>query len=274
MSGFAFWEWSIDGFGDDGEIVVDIDDRDLWAQANPALGLVRANGTGLSEDYIRDVERVAMTDDEFARERLGIFDARLEVDEEPAPEIDPEHWAACRDAPDETGEGGSRIAGPVCFAIEVPPERTWASICAAGARADGLVHGELVDRRPGTGWVVARMLQLRKRWRPRSTVLDPAAPAGALLADLVKAGIEVTPVTTREYAQACGDWFDDVVEHLFRHLGQPELDAAAAVVTKRAIGQAWGWERRHSDVDTTPLVGVTLAHWAHNQPVDRPPNIY
>jgi hypothetical protein len=32
--------------------------------------------------------------------------------------------------------------------------------------------------------------------------------------------------------------------------------------TTRPLGDAWAWSRKNSDVDITPLVSCTLAHWA------------
>lgn len=272
MSGFAYFEWSVEGEIDE----VDLDDRRLWRQANPSLGVVRSNGTGLSEDYVAGVERGSMTDEEFARERLGIFDDQDDIDDEETV-IPPEDWADCRDPHDPRCARRSWMVDPVCFAIDLPPERSSTSICAAGGRAsdpDGLVCGEVVDHRPGTSWVVDRMVQLRDNWKPKLIVLDPASAAGGLLTDLLAAGLDIRLVTSREHAQACGSFFDAVADRRFRHLGQPELDAAVEGARQRLVGDAWLWSRRDSNTNISPIVGVTLACWAHNQPTVGVPQIY
>jgi hypothetical protein len=47
------------------------------------------------------------------------------------------------------------------------------------------------------------------------------------------------------------------------HLGQPELNDAALIAKRRPLGDAWAWSRKSStDVSISPLVAVTLAHWA------------
>jgi hypothetical protein len=68
-------------------------------------------------------------------------------------------WLACLD-------DASKAQGSIAFAIDVAPDRSTASIAAAGGRADGRIHVELVDRRDGTDWVVSRMGELVERWRP------------------------------------------------------------------------------------------------------------
>ena len=83
-------------------------------------------------------------------------------------------WLACLDP-------RSQLVGRVAFGLDVSPDRAWASIAAAGRRADGLTHVELVDHQPGTGWVVDRLVELVERHSPVAVVVDPGSAAGALL---------------------------------------------------------------------------------------------
>jgi hypothetical protein len=47
-----------------------------------------------------------------------------------------------------------------------------------------------------------------------------------------------------------------------RHLGQPALNVALSVARKRPIGDGgFGWSRKDSESDITPLVASTLALW-------------
>jgi hypothetical protein len=108
------------------------------------------------------------------------------------------------------------------------------------------------------------MVELKKH-RPHRVTLDPGGPAGALLVPLNEAGVEVDPVSTRELVQACGALVDDVANGGFRHLDQPELNAAVFAATTRTVGDAWAWQRRSTQVDVSPLVAVTLARWAASQ---------
>jgi hypothetical protein len=95
--------------------------------------------------------------------------------------------------------------------------------------------------------------------------LDPKSPAGALLVDLVEAGVTTEDVTPQQHAQACGGLLAAVTFEgdglRFQHTNQPHLNAAVQGATRRVYGDAWAWSRRSSKVDISPLVAVTLARW-------------
>lgn len=232
----AYFEWS-------SAPDVDLDDRQAWAQANPALGI------RITEEFIES-ERDAMDDLGFSRERLGIW-----FDPSAMMVIDGRKWA-------ELADPTSKAAGPLVFAVDATPDRSGAAIAVAGRREDGLGHVEVVESRGmhGTSWVLPRLEELYKRWSPQALVLDPASAAGAWLPALQERGIEPVLVTGREMAQACGALYEDVVENsAFRHLDQPQLNAALSGARKRPVGDAWGWHRRDSGIDISPLVAATLA---------------
>lgn len=234
----------------------DLDDREAWALANPALGI------RISEEFI-DLERGALDDAGFARERLGIWSdaTRLTV-------IPMDQWNALAD------QWSCRV-GDVAFAIDVTPDHAWSAITACGARADGLPHVELIEHRAGTEWVAGRAKELKAKHSPLGFWLDPSGPAGGLLPRLEQAGIAerpsgvkgggfLEPVSGREHAQACAFLFEQTGEKGYRHLGQPELTAALDGATKRPLGDAWAWSRLNSSVNIAPLVAATLALWGFN----------
>jgi hypothetical protein len=235
----AYMEWSAPDDADPA-------DPAAWAQSNPALGI------RISEEFIaREYAAMSNDLDWFKQERLSIWPKRQaeSVLAEPA-------WLACVDE-------SSTMSDPVTFGIDVSPDRTWAAIGAAGSRPDGSKHVELVEFRRGTGWVVERITELVNKWRPSAVVVDAGGPAGALLADLEAARIDVTLTSTRDYVQACGMFFDAVDGGFVWHLGQRELNEAALVAKRRPLGDSWAWSRKSStDVSISPLVAVTLAHWA------------
>jgi hypothetical protein len=74
--------------------------------------------------------------------------------------------------------------------------------------------------------------------------------------------VDVVDVTGREFAQACGAFYDDVVEGRARIRRHDSLDAAVAGAKKRTVGDAWAWARKDTSVDVSPLVAVTIARWA------------
>jgi hypothetical protein len=66
--------------------------------------------------------------------------------------IEIEKWRALIDQ-------ASSALDPVCFAIDVRPDRSSAAIAAPAARRRHR-HVEIVDQRPGTDWVVDRAVEL------------------------------------------------------------------------------------------------------------------
>lgn len=225
------------------ELTADPTDRGNWEQANPGLPYGRPGWDALEDDF------AVMLPEDFAREHLGIWDETV------GGVINAQRWAAALDP-------GSQVADSVAFAVDVTPDRSMTALAVAGARADGLVHVEVIDHRPGTEWVAPRLLELQQRWWPEATVIDAGAPAGSLIPDLKLAGVHLAEATLREYAQACGQFYDAVVDSgTVRHIGQPELDQAVAAAAQRPLSDAWAWARKHAAGDISPLVAATLAYW-------------
>lgn len=236
----CWMEWSC--VGD-----VDLDDHAAWAQANPALGI------RLRYDTTQD-ERAALDDETFARERLGMWETKAS-----RAVIDPRAWYACADT--EGVIDPSRVA----FAVDVPPDRSTASISIAGLRPDGLPQVEVLQSERGVSWVVERIAGLVEKWSPCAVVLDASGPAGSLLADLEQRGIETVNTSAREMGQACGAFYDAATDLRLRHRDDPRLNAAVGAARKRALGDAWAWHRKDVTTDISPLVAATLALWGFSQ---------
>lgn len=223
-------------------------DPENWARANPAFGI------RITADYI-EMEQRALSARGFAVERLGVGDWPA-TDEDADRKITKAAWKALTDR-------SSAMVNPVCFAYDVSPDRSTASISAAGPRRDGKWLVELVDKRPGTGWLADRLFELSGAHRPAAIVGDKIGPAGSLLEELTRRKLrKLKPIGTSELVQACGVFYDAVNDDTLRHGGQPELDAAIDGADTRPLGDAWAWARKTSDADITPLVSGTLALWA------------
>lgn len=246
----AYMEWSIDPHVDecpqDCEQHDAIDSVKALLKSNPAVG------------YRLQVEksmhrRLTMGDTLYARERLGVGD--YPSDEADTWQVIPEEtWRALAAAE-------SRPEGAVAFAIDATPERSHAAIGVAGVWRGG-THTEVVDHRPGMGWVVERAKALHKKHKPRCWVVDAGGPAGSLIKDLAEElGVEIVSPKVREIGQACGQFYDAVTEQSLSHLDQAPLATALAGAQMRPLGDAWAWARRGVGVDISPLVAVTLAKW-------------
>ena len=228
----------------------DIDSWDAVTEANPSY----PRRTG--KRAVRRLRKL-LSDDDYAREGLGIWEASGV-----GTVIDADVWAGLADPK-------SKTHGRVVFTVDVTPDHSRSSICVAGTRRDGLLHVELVENRAGTKWTVGRLAELSRR-HDCQVALDPTAAAGSLLTSLLDAKVEPYLVSGREMAQACGHFFDQVVnEGAVRHIGQPQLASAVDAGRKRNLSEAWAWQRRDTGSDISPLVGVTMALHLLGKPSDR-----
>jgi phage terminase large subunit-like protein len=234
----AWFEWSADPG-------CDLDDPGAWAAANPALGKRIMHDTVISE-------RMVASDAGFARERLGMW-ASTSLQRV----IGADSWRVCADP--NLADGG----GEVVFAIDVAPDRGSASICAGSFTAAGLPFVDVVETRRGEpDWGVEKIAVMCDRHDVRAVVIDAAGPAASLVDALRQRGITVTVTTARQMSAACGGFFDAVMDGRLRHLDQPILNTALSVARRRQIGDSgWGWSRKDSEADITPLTTATLALW-------------
>lgn len=237
-----------------------LQDRSAWAQANPSLGYT-VTEQALASALATDPEAVFRT--ECLCQRVETL-----ADE----------WQVIGKAPWETAEEPtSQVQGCPAFGVYVPPDRSYAAIGLAGARAGGGRHievagdGVVLDYRPGTAWVVARLREL-ERHRPSVVVIDDKALADAA----EKAGLVVHRATAPDVVTGCQLLFDgvagpDVTARDVRHIGQVDLTEAVRGAVKRDVGGSWAWARRDLAVDVTPLAAVSLALFGHCTPrVHRP----
>jgi hypothetical protein len=163
----------------------------------------------------------------------------------------------------------------LAFAIDVSPQRDWASIGLASFTTDGKVYVELIDRRKGVDWVIPAIVKLKALWMPVAIGVDPKGPAGALIPGLKDAGIDV-PEDPEEpqrgdlflcdFTQAviaCGQMVDHIKQHSLAHRDQVWLTAALNGARTRTAVDAFLWARiatlNTNQVDISPLVATTVA---------------
>lgn len=225
--------------------------REVLASEGARFAANPAYRVRITKDAI-DSEAESMIPRTLAVERFGVGDwPRVEI--EPDRKIDPAAWRELTDP-------RSKFVGDVCIAYDVSPERS-SAISLAGRRADGNMHVEVVDSRPGTRWVVARLAELDEDLRPLAVVRDKKSPAGSLDDEVEQAGVKIEDATASEHAYGCGQLVDLIDEERIRHLGTDELNAAIAGASSRPLGDQWVWARQASTVNIAPLVSVTLAVW-------------
>lgn len=229
----------------------ELDDPQSWASANPALGFRGFDLTVILDD------RSDLSDEGFARERLGMWSAAITDTV-----IDAETWRIVSD-------GASVITDPVAFAVDIAPDRGMASIAVAGARADGFYHVEIIENRRGTDWVLSYLTALVAQWGPVAVVLD--GPASSLVPELENLEVPVRKLSPSEFGAACGLFYDSIFNMALRHPNQPLFNTAIEAARKRPIGEMWGWGRKNATSDITPVVAATLALYGFvtGKPVQR-----
>jgi hypothetical protein len=222
----------------------DLADRGNWAAANPSMGLLIDPET-IADEY-NDFDEAT-----FGRERAGMWD-----DPTTARIISADSWAVCA-APLLVDAGGE-----VAIAVDVAPDRRSGSISVASWTTDDLPFVDLVKKFSEPEWAVRKIVDMCDRHDVRAVVVDAASPSASLVDPLRQRGVAVTVTTLRQMCAACGGFYDAVIDGRLRHLDDVDLNFALSVARKRPIGDAgWGWCRKTSDSDITPVMTATLALW-------------
>lgn len=242
-----FAEWSLPEGADPA-------DRSLWPIAQASLGAPFCT--------VRNLEAEFMSLDfvEFAREHMGMWD-----DPRVNSVIPIDAWQACKldDLPD-----GSQPTVDVEWtvaAVDVAPDRAWASIAIAGRRPDGRSHVEVLWANEGTNWVLPQMQRLiSSSSPPRAVALQAGAQAGAFYAELEEIGFKVHMLSPQEIAAATAKFYDDVVGGRLTHLDDQSLVDGLSGAAKYPIGKVdhggWGWLRKGPKVDITGIVACSYAN--------------
>jgi hypothetical protein len=225
-----------------------LDNEELWPFANHSIGRTRANGSGVTYEYVRG-ERRTLSPVGFGRERLGWHEALSSV----LGVIDDDLWRSRMDV-------RSVAAAKVGVGVDASPDLASAAIAMTGTRADGRRHWQVLDHQPGIGWLVGRLEGHRDSGVEFGAVgIDPAGPAGALIPALKAAKFEVVEVTGRAMVQAWGAFLADVKEDRGRHLDQYALNQAIRDAAAPPSGDVAKFSRVKSSGDISPLVAVTIS---------------
>jgi DNA polymerase III delta prime subunit len=274
----GYRDWGIEGNLENLK-KIDLDDRELWAAANPALG-----GGRVTMETIGRL-RKAMTANEargFAREVLGLWPKK----QEGGGAIDPALWASLFDPE-------SRRDGDVAIGVDIAPDRKYAAMGIYGLRTDGLGHEQVVVYRPGTDWILDAIVEWRNALDPVAVAMGRGT-AASLEVELEKLGItrpedpekpqrgDLAVANATEMSAATGQFLDGIRQKIDRWAPDTAdaLTTSVAGAAAKQTGDSLVWARKESNADTSPLVSVTLARWsfyalAHLiDQEDGPPNIW
>lgn len=241
-TGIAYFEFSIPEDEDPA------DERNWW-RYHPALG----DGLLRPEELRADFSAAGLGLDNAAAEYLGRWPGAVTV----------RRWSALT----ETAfmAAGADTApmpdGPAVLAADIDPFGRSSSIAAAVSDPEVV---EVVDHRPGDGWVFDAILALAPR--VEAIAIDDYGPGRDLLARLQEVpsiAPKLLPIRSSDFIAACYTMEAGLREASLRWVPsdfhQRLIEAASAA--ERTAGRAWQFERRVG-VSQTPLVAATLARWA------------
>lgn len=251
-SRIAYFEWS------DKEPDADREDSRRWYEFMPALG-----HTIREEDIRAELDANRGNLDEFDRPYRGLWTGTIKADPIiPALAYRDCAWAAPSSPIDFDVE--------VTWAVDVAPDHEYSSIAVAGRPVDSTrrVAWSLVDHELGTGWVVDRMVDLRRQFGGHTVALAGNGAAMALKQDLEAEDFDVVVLGQRDVAAACGALMSDVVNRKAWFVDNPDQNAAFAGVAKRNFGNGFIWFRGKGMDDISACYAVTLARhqWLANPP--------
>lgn len=233
-------------------------DPKTWWGCMPALGITITEQF-IESEWDRAARKGAEGIDTFRRAYLNQWPEIPVLDDDQGDRV---FLAAFR----ELGDPRSTIIGTPKLAVSMSRDQQQVTLAASGPREDGRLHVEVVEHGPAGDWFVPKVAEIAKRQKSR-VWLHPGHPVGALMPELIKAGVGIETLNGTDYAQGCGGLHRAVLDGSLRYPSpQPELDAAVARATQKRSGETWKWD----GTGITALVAVTqAAHAARSAPTGK-----
>lgn len=195
---------------------------------------------------------VEFSRDQFAEEYLGLFGLEgsnaglisvaqwtAGLLQEAMPSVPPKHFA---------------------LVIAVHPDRVWACIAAVWKRANGHFIGGLLHHQSGVKGFGQRALQFSRKYKV-PIVYDEGSTAAAVEVEALLRTASPRPKVSKMQTSDVRRGATKLLKHLdegtFHHYGQTELDQAAEIAVKRAIGTFGGFGfGRPKDQPNADIVGI------------------
>lgn len=239
----AWHEWSVEA---ENVEAIALDDRALWAAANPALGL------RLTESFTEEELRTLPADG-FARERLGWWSPVLTTKEIFA--IDKAVWDECKSEE-------KKPEGKTAYGVKFSADGSEVCLCGAVIPAEGPARISLIERKStsaGTRWLAEWLCD--RYHRASCVVIDGKNGADVLvdrIADTWKIKGSVVRPSGRDVVAAAGTLTDALAEKSVSwYAGQEILRESAVTATRRPIAGGWGFGGENSP----PIEAAALALW-------------
>lgn len=214
----GIFEWS-------GQPGCDLDSRENWAQANPALGYLIDESSIVSARAAPAAVFRAETLCQAVRQLNGA--------------IDLDAWRHCADIGISLDEYRKRLAA--CF--DISPDGQHATLCVAAMLPDGRVRVEVAAAWQSTEAARAELPALLDRMKPAAFGWFPGGPAGAF-ASTLRGRPGAVELTGAKVAEACEELADLTRAFKVAHPADPLLDAHITNAEKRITGDVWRFGRQ------------------------------
>jgi hypothetical protein len=247
----AWQEWSPEGAEDpDRAETIDVEDREVWRQSIPALGL-RIHPQTVGEQVDRATDR-----DELLRERFSVWPNRRPAEAAKLSELSIATWKTS------AREDAAVVGKPdVVIALALGRGGSHGTIGMARRVDDDHIAVEHVHTDRGTRWIAAYIKKLKADHGNALLVLD-AKNAAAVLSSLERAGIKHLSMNLDEIAAAHSLFIEHVNAGLVPHRDQPEVTRSLELATTRGISRAGvTWEQSDPTKPVSHAQAVTWALW-------------
>ena len=237
----AGWvEWSV-------REISDPNDRDLWYDCNPSLGITLDERAVMDEVGNSESERI-----DFNIQRLGLW---LKYSQKSA--ISQAAWDACLVKKPE-------LTGKVTIGIKYNKDGTSVSMALA-VHAGEKIFVEVLGRRnarDGDGWILDG---LKKMGRNVSRVIIDGAGSAEILQKEMQAERLKPPILpkVKEIMEANKGFETAIYQQEICHAGQPSLGNVISNCEHRAIGSGggYGFQPLNEMLDISLMESVALAYW-------------
>lgn len=235
----AWFEYSVDSIGD-------VNDKQRWADTNPALGKRILIST-------IEGEREQMPPDTFARERLGWWTPVVENKVEYA--LSEESWDACKSE-------AEKPEGKTAYGVKFSYDGSEVCLCGAVIPEEGPARISMIERRStvmGIQWLAD---WLNARYQKASCVVIDGRNGVDVLIDKISGtwkmkGAIVRP-SARDMIATTSTLVDAINEKSVTwYYKQTALRESAVSSTKRPINGGWGF----GGDDSIPIEACALAFW-------------